>query len=62
MHAYHRLSEIPVTARPPEFAPGQSIASSARRRHDERVDAYAPPGIDDYLRALPDATPVPEGS
>ncbi len=61
LHAYHRLSEIPVTGSPGSLAPGQSIASSARRRHADRVDGYAPPGLDDYLRALPDATAVPEG-
>ena len=61
LHAYHRLSEIPVTGSPGSLAPGQSIASSARRRHADRVDGYAPPGLDDYLRALPDVTAVPEG-
>jgi uncharacterized protein (DUF2235 family) len=47
LHAFHRLRELPVGD-----APGQVIASSADRRHRERVDGYAPPGLDDYLAAL----------
>jgi uncharacterized protein (DUF2235 family) len=54
MHAYHRLSELPF-----DGAPGQLMASSVVRRHDERVGGYAPPGLDDYLRALA-PTPVVE--
>jgi Uncharacterized alpha/beta hydrolase domain (DUF2235) len=44
---FHRLRELPVGD-----APGQMIASSARRRYRERIDGYDPPGLDAYLGAL----------
>lgn len=45
-HAYHRLREISLAG-----APGQSLASSVVRRLQEAGLDYAPPGIEDYLRA-----------
>jgi uncharacterized protein (DUF2235 family) len=48
MRAYHRLNELPVSG-----APAQSIASSAARRLSEEVDGYGPPGLRQYLSALP---------
>ena len=47
LHAFHRLRELPVGD-----APGQSVASSASRRHREQIAGYAPPGLTDYLAAL----------
>jgi uncharacterized protein (DUF2235 family) len=47
LHAFHRLHELPVGD-----APGQSVASSAVRRHREQIAGYAPPGLTDYLAAL----------
>jgi hypothetical protein len=54
MHSFHRLRQLPM-----EAAPGQLIASSARRRRQERVNGYDPPGLGDYLAALK-VTPVVE--
>ena len=56
IHPYHRLRELAVGD-----APAQSIATSAERRYDERIDGYSPPGLKDYLDALPRLMPVVEG-
>jgi uncharacterized protein (DUF2235 family) len=47
MRPFHRLEKLPVGG-----APGQSLASSAVRRADERVAGYAPPGLPGYRAAL----------
>ncbi len=48
MGAYHRLAHEDVRA-----APAQSVASSAARRFRERVNNYAPRGLDSFLSTHP---------
>jgi uncharacterized protein (DUF2235 family) len=47
-HTYHRLKKLP-----PDGAPAQGIASSAKRRYDEQIAGYAPKGLDRYLARWP---------
>ena len=52
LRPYHRLTHADVAA-----APGQSIASSARRRFTERVDDYSPRGFEEYAPPIPPSRP-----
>jgi uncharacterized protein (DUF2235 family) len=47
LRPFHRLRRLHV-----EDAPGQAVGFSACRRYQERIDSYAPPGLDDYLAVL----------
>jgi uncharacterized protein (DUF2235 family) len=53
MHAYHRLEHLLHDARHDGRPPGQSVASSAKRRFDERQLHYSPRAFGDYFRDLP---------
>jgi uncharacterized protein (DUF2235 family) len=60
MHPYHRLEQLLDQAQDTPTAPGQSLASSARRRFDDPELQYSPQAFSDYFRDLP-VTPVAHG-
>jgi uncharacterized protein (DUF2235 family) len=53
MRPYHRLEHLLHDARNQPRPPGQSLASSARRRFDEHQVHYSPRAFADYFRDLP---------
>jgi uncharacterized protein (DUF2235 family) len=55
LHPYHRLSQPHIGD-----APEQGVASSAKRRLEEGIDGYSPPGLEDFIKVKPDVKVVDE--